>query len=307
MIKKNNLVKLSGSVSISIGTNKILLRKGIWNYTFSEVSKDFFRINDWKQIIDFFINLSLKKFVNINEKKWNKNLLIPIIDQLWENEWISLNNKEIQREYDFNILVSNKNKGIVKNFFKKNKIFSWRNFSDNFLLNLPKDFGNNILCFFENQDISYIFLLNKFLFNKKYENVIFVIFDEQYLHIIIIGDFSKGCFECFSERILLKMSSQESQNFREFIEKIDKFKFSINKNVKNVINLASSLLNTSSIFNKNNKYFWNKSISIYLPTMEINYDKIFKIPNCSTCCNSSEGSKFYFSNYDLLKEIKDVK
>lgn len=298
------LYKFVPGVKYFLGEEKIILTKGIWNFTLVELLK-----NDYSQNWDEIYSLirSIIKEEDIDESNLNPEL---------ERLILELRGYQILYKYQnfifFDLLICNTN---VFNLLKK--------LSEQFVLNLKvknlkhidisevnkEDLKNyqNPLIIYENDSLVKLRKLNELLVEQN-KNFTFALLEGEFIHIFSHNSVAKtACFECYYERIVSRMNTENFNRFLIMQNKVNETFKLIENSIKHQYTLLM-LAMLDVILNNTNIYLEgfltnNRLLKIFLPTFELNYDYLLKMPFCKVC--GSENKKLVKkSNIETLELLR---
>ncbi len=168
---------------------------------------------------------------------------------------------------------------------------------------------NNLFVLIQkNINPSLCFKLNRIFHDLKIPWV-YAAIDGPFLFIGPTFNQNTACFECFETRISMNVKDHASYL---------KYKIaSANQQVKNSKNFSldpilrglltsHAAMEVTNFSLTGNSYTQNKVLSIYLPTMEINFNEFLRYPNCKTCGVDQlrDSQPLYFDAHKLLDEQK---
>lgn len=302
------IYKFVPGVKYFLGEEKIVLTKGIWNFTLIELLKSDY-LKNWNEIYELIS--SVIKEQDINESNLNPDL---------ERIILELRGYQILYKYEnfkfFDLLICNKN------------IFDLLNkLSDQLSLNLQvknlKYFDiseinkqnitnyQNALVIYENDSLVNLRTLNESLIQLN-KNFTFALLEGEFIHIFSHNSSAKtACFECYYERIISRMNTK---NFNKFLT-IQNKGFEIFKSIQNQTKNQYTLLMLSMldvILNNTNVYLEgfltnNRLLKFFLPTFELNYDYLLKMPFCKVCGSENKKlvKKSNIQTLELLRMLYD--
>lgn len=298
------IYKFVPGVKYFLGEEKIVLTKGIWNFTLIELLKKDY-IKNWNEIYELIS--SIIKEEDINEANLNPDL---------ERILLELRGYQVLYKYEnfkfFDLIICNENvfdllnklsDHLSLNLKVKNlKHFNISDVSKEDLVNYQ-----NPLVIYENDSLVNLRALNESLVNLN-KNFTFALLEGDFIHIFSHNSAAKtACFECYYERIVSRMNTE---NFNKFLiiqnKEFEKFKTTNNEIKKQYTLLMLSMLDV--ILNNANVYLEgfltnNRLLKFFLPTFELNYDYLLKMPFCKIC--GSENKKLVKkSNIETLELLK---
>lgn len=298
------IYKFVPGVKYFLGEEKIVLTKGIWNFTLIELLKKDY-IKNWNEIYELIS--SIIKEEDINEANLNPDL---------ERILLELRGYQVLYKYEnfkfFDLIICNENvfdllnklsDHLSLNLKVKNlKHFNISDVSKEDLVNYQ-----NPLVIYENDSLVNLRALNESLVNLN-KNFTFALLEGDFIHIFSHNSAAKtACFECYYERIVSRMNTE---NFNKFLiiqnKEFEKFKTTNNELKKQYTLLMLSMLDV--ILNNTNVYLEgfltnNRLLKFFLPTFELNYDYLLKMPFCKIC--GSENKKLVKkSNIETLELLK---
>lgn len=298
------IYKFVPGVKYFLGEEKIVLTKGIWNFTLIELLKKDY-IKNWNEIYELIS--SIIKEEDINEANLNPDL---------ERILLELRGYQVLYKYEnfkfFDLIICNENVFDLLNklsdYLSLNlKVKNLKHFN---ILDVSKeDLVNyqNPLVIYENDSLVNLRALNESLVNLN-KNFTFALLEGDFIHIFSHNSAAKtACFECYYERIVSRMNTE---NFNKFLiiqnKEFEKFKTTNNEIKKQYTLLMLSMLDV--ILNNTNVYLEgfltnNRLLKFFLPTFELNYDYLLKMPFCKIC--GSENKKLVKkSNIETLELLK---
>lgn len=298
------IYKFVPGVKYFLGEEKIVLTKGIWNFTLIELLKKDY-IKNWNEIYELIS--SIIKEEDINEANLNPDL---------ERILLELRGYQVLYKYEnfkfFDLIICNENVFDLLNKLsdylslnlkvKNLKHFNISDVSKEDLVNYQ-----NPLVIYENDSLVNLRALNESLVNLN-KNFTFALLEGDFIHIFSHNSAAKtACFECYYERIVSRMNTE---NFNKFLiiqnKEFEKFKTTNNEIKKQYTLLMLSMLDV--ILNNTNVYLEgfltnNRLLKFFLPTFELNYDYLLKMPFCKIC--GSENKKLVKkSNIETLELLK---
>lgn len=296
------IYKLVPSVKMTISSNKISLSKGIWNFSLVEILKDDYNFV-WNDLITLFSKIFRENEIYPNEISPE---IEKIITELLNYQMIY---KHVSKK-SYDLLVCN---DVVYNYLLnlKNESSFFKNMPRKSFLNLENvDFSNfnTILILYFNDSLIELRNLNEKLVRAK-KDITYSLLEGEFIHIMNRDEESKSaCFECYYERIISRMNSE---NYFRFIELQKNFSEKI-KDSKDDLSLLVLMISILEIVLKNSSIYLdgfgmnNRLLKLFVPTFEINYDYLLKIPFCKVCGSESKMIA-HENNLDLMKFLRVTK